>query len=291
MLRHLSLLCWGAVHKLVGCFMLSHCFMQALTVSSRKDGRCRMTAWTGHTNADLFSLPTYHLEMCTLFLSPFLKHLCCPLVFCLLSPVELCDESSLNWVFQEWVPVWCFRIFAAWAEMIRKPLHLFQCGDWRYGGAELLVCLHVSVCGCPSWGSGIQSSFDLLSWPDRAGICRLCHKNQLNHVFFQHLAWLSFMETKWKLLEINWETLTSACTLECRDLPRDCSVLSGHHFLDPKRHLLLVEFCIDSCHSLHVPLSADISRSWLIYLRLSFTMNSWMAWSLLSSLPRSLLGL
>lgn len=69
------------------------------------------------------------------------------------------------------------------------------------------------------------------------------------------------METKWKLLEINWETLTSACALECRDLPRDCSVLSGHRFLDPKRHFLLVEFCIDSGHSLQVPLSADISRS------------------------------
>ena len=124
-----------------------------------------------------------------------------------------------------------------------------------------------SVCGCPSRGSGIQSFFDPLSWPDRAGICRLCHKNQLNHVFFQHLAWLSFMETKWKLLETNWETLTSACALECRDLPRACSVPSGHHFLDPKRHLLFVV--------LHrfwsqppSPLSVDIPRSWLIYLRL-----------------------
>lgn len=161
MLRHLSLLCWGPVHKLVGCLMLSH------SCPDCPPGRMGTEGWQPGLGIQMLicsAVPLSHLEMCAVFLSPSLKHLCCPPVFYLLSPVEPCDESSWNWVFEEWVPVCPFRIFAAWAEMFRKTPHLFQCGDCRYGCDELLVCLHASVCGCPSLGSGIQSSFDLLSW-------------------------------------------------------------------------------------------------------------------------------
>lgn len=133
--------------------------------------------------------PHSSLGMCALSLS--LKYLCHPLslVSYLLSPVELCDDSNSNWVFQEWLPVCLFSFFAARAEMTRK-----HCISSSMGTADVVCSWNrsqsfqwartSSICGSSTWDSSIQSSFELLYWPDRADIYRLFHKNQLNHVFF-----------------------------------------------------------------------------------------------------------